>query len=63
MLSLVTWLWYVNPYLLCVFPVVMFITSGKRIRIMILLYCIISIYDLITSLGMKLGLYLRATLR
>jgi len=30
---------------------------------MILLYCTISTYDMITSLCMKLGLYLHATLR
>jgi len=59
-LSLITWLWFLNPYLLYLFPVVMFITSGKRIRIMILLYCTMSIYDMIASLCMKLGLYLQA---
>jgi len=63
LLSLVKWLWYVNPYLLYVFPVVMFITSGKRIKITILLYCVISTYDMVTSLGMRLGLYLYAELR
>jgi len=62
-LSLIKWLWYLNPYLHYVFPVVMFITSGKRIRMMILLYCSISTYDRITSLCMKLGLYLHAALR
>jgi len=45
-----------------VFPAVTFITSGKRIRIMILLYSIISTYDTITSLVTKLGLYLHAAL-
>jgi len=58
LLSLVTWLGYVNPYLLYVFPVVIFITSGKRNRIGILLYSLISTYDMVTSLGMKLGLCL-----
>jgi len=48
-LSLVTWLWYINPYLLYVFPAVLFITSGKRIRNMILLLHIMSIYDMIMS--------------
>jgi len=62
-LSLIKWLWYLNPYLLYVFPVVMFITSGKRIRMTILLYCKISTYDMITSLCMRLGLYLHAELR
>jgi len=61
LLSLVLWLWYINLYLLYVFTMVLFITLGKRTRIMILLYCIISIYD-ITSPGMKLGLYLHAAL-
>ena len=55
-------LWYVDLYLLYVFSVVLFITSGKRIRIMILLYCTMSTYDMITSLCMKLGLYLHAAL-
>jgi len=41
----------------------LFITSGKKIRIMILLYCIISTYDVTTSQGMKLDLYLQAALR
>jgi len=62
-LTLIKWLWYVNPYLVYAFPVVMFLTSGKRIRMMILLYCMISTYDMITSLCMKLGLYLHAALR
>ena len=59
LLSLVTRLWYVNPYLLCVLPMVLFIVPGKKMRIM---YCIISTYDMITSLDMKLGLYLHVTL-
>jgi len=52
-----------NPYLLYLFPVVLFIIAGKRIRIMILLYSTMSTYDMITSLCMKLGLYLHAALR
>jgi len=35
----------------------------KKIRMMILLYCMISTYDMITSLCMKLGLCLHAALR
>jgi len=62
-LFLIRWFWFLNPYLLYLFPVVMFITSGKRIRIMIFLYCTMSTYDMITSLCMKLGLYLHAALR
>jgi len=62
-LSLIRWLWFLNPYLQYVFTAVLFITSGKRIRMMILLYCMISTYDMITSLCMKLGLYLHAALR
>ena len=61
-LTLIKWLWYVNPYLLYVFPAVLFITSGKRTRTTILLYCTISTYD-ITSMGMKLSLYLHAALQ
>jgi len=63
LLCLVTWLWYANPYLQYMFTVVLFITSGKRIRIMILLYCVILIYNMIMSLGMRLGLYLYAALQ
>jgi len=37
--------------------------AGKRIRIMILLYCMITTFDMITSLCMKLGLYLHVALR
>jgi len=29
LLSLATWLWYVNPYLLYVLPEMLFITQGK----------------------------------
>jgi len=61
LLSLVTWLWYVNLYLLYVFTAVLF-TSGKRIKITILLNSIKSTYDMITSLGMTLGLHLHAAL-
>jgi len=62
LLCLVVWLGYVNPYMLYVLPEVMFITSGKRTRIMILLYRVILTYDM-TSLGMRLGLYLYAALQ
>jgi len=62
-LSLIRWLWFLNPYLQYVFNVVLFIITGKRIRMIILLYCMISTYDMITSLCMKLGLYLHAALR
>jgi len=58
LLTLIRWLWYVNQYLLNVFTSVLFITSGKRIRKIILLYCVISIYDIITSLGTRLSRYL-----
>jgi len=61
-LTLIKWLWYLNPYLQYVFTAVLFITSGKRIRMTILLYCMLLTYDLITSLCMKLGLYLHAAL-
>jgi len=61
-LSLIRSLWFLNPYLY-LFPVVLFIITGKRIRVMILLYCMISTYDMITSLCMELGLYLHAALR
>jgi len=54
---LVIWMCYENPYLLCVFPMVLFITSGKMIRISILLYCVMSTYDMITSLAIKLSWY------
>jgi len=62
LLSLVTCLSYINPYLQYVFPVVPFMIAGKRIRMVILLYSVISIYDTITSVDMKLGLYLHAAL-
>jgi len=62
-LNLIKWLWYLHPYLLYLFIAMLFITSGKRTRMMIFLYCMISTYDMITSLCMKLGLYLHAALR
>jgi len=40
--TLIRWLWFLNPYFLYVFPVVLFIIVGKKIRIMILLYCTMS---------------------
>jgi len=40
-LTLIKWLWCKNLYLLYVFVAVLFIISGKRIRMMILLYCTI----------------------
>jgi len=55
LLTLIRWLWYLNPFLQCVFTAMPFTITGKRIRMMILLYCMISTYD-ITSLCMKLGL-------
>jgi len=62
-LTLIKWLWYFNPYLQYVFTAVLFITSGKRIRMTILLCCVVSTYDKTTSLCMKLGLYLHAALQ
>jgi len=59
---LVTWLCYVNPYFLYVFLMVMFIISGKMIRIIFLLYCVISTYDMITSLVINLGWYFYTSL-
>jgi len=61
--TLFRWLWYLNRYLQYVFTAVLFVTSGKKIRMTILLYCMISTYDMVTSLCMKLGLYLPAALR
>jgi len=52
-LTLIRWLWYLNLYLLYVFIAMLFIIVGKRIRIMILLYCTISTSDMITSLCVK----------
>jgi len=62
-LTLIRLLWYFSPYLQYVFTALLFITSVKRIRMTILLYCVISTYDMITSLCMKLGLYLHVALR
>ena len=45
------------------FIAVLFIITGKKIRMINLLYCTISTYDMITSLCMKLVLYLHAALR
>jgi len=61
-LSLIEWLWFLNPYLQYVFNALLFIIVGKKIRMIILLYCMISTYDMITSMCMKLGLYLHAAL-
>jgi len=60
--TLIKWLGYLNRYMQYVFTAVLFITLGKRIRIMILLYCMISNYDMVTSLCMKLGFYLHPAL-
>jgi len=46
-----------------IFLAVLFIITGKRTRTVMLLYSVISIYHMMTPLGMKLGLYLCATLR
>jgi len=46
-----------------VFIAVLFIITRKKIRVTVLLYCMLSTYDMITSLCMKLGLYLHAALR
>ena len=63
LLTLIRWLWFLNPYLQYVFTAVLFIITGKKIRMINLLYCTISTYDMITSLCMKLVLYLHAALR
>jgi len=63
LLTLIRWLWYINSYLQYVFIAMLFINSGKRIGMTILLYCILSTYDMVTSLCMKLDLYLHVALR
>jgi len=62
-LSLIRWLWFLNPYLQHVFNAVLFVIAAKKIRMIILLYCTISTYDMITTMCMKLGMYLHAALR
>jgi len=62
LLTFIRWLWYLNPYLQYIFTAMLFIIAGKKIRMIILLYCTISTYDMITSLCMKLGLYLHVAL-
>jgi len=44
LLSLVKCLWYLNPYLLYVLLMVLFIIAGNRIRTMILRYSVISTF-------------------
>jgi len=63
LLTLIKWLWLLNPYLQYGFTAIMFFITGKRIRMMILLYCMISTYDMITPLCMKFALYLHAALQ
>jgi len=63
LLTLFRWLWFLNTYLQNVFTAMLFIITGKRIRMMILLYCTISTYDIITTLCMQLGLYLHEELQ
>jgi len=63
LLTLIRWLWFLNPYLQYVFTAVLLIIDEKKIRMRILLYCMILTYDMITSLCMKLGLYLHAALQ
>ena len=55
---LVTWLWFVNPCLLYVIPVALFITSGRGVPVLILLYCVIMTYDKISSTVISLSWYL-----
>ena len=63
LLNLIRWLWYFNSYLQYVCTAVLFIIAGKKVRMIILLYCTILTYDTIASLCVKLGLCLHAALR
>jgi len=56
LLTLIRWLWYLNPYLQYVFHAVLFIIAGRKIRMIILLYCTISTYDNITVHEIRLVL-------
>ena len=63
LVHLFTWWCYVSSYMHYVFPAVMFIiTSGRGIRTIILLYWVMSTYDRITSLVMRLSWYLYVAL-
>lgn len=61
-LHLFSGLCYVTLYLLCMFPVVLFITSGAWIKGIILLYFVTLAYDRIKLLAMKLIWYLYSAL-
>ncbi|KAM9590490.1 uncharacterized protein ACIBXB_005749 [Morphnus guianensis] len=58
LIHLFTWWRFVSSYVLYVLPVVTFLTSGRVIGIIILLYWAMSTYEMITSLVMRLSWYL-----
>ncbi|KAM9591469.1 uncharacterized protein ACIBXB_006265 [Morphnus guianensis] len=58
LIHLFTWWRFVSSYVLYVLPVVTFLTSGRVIGIIILLYWAMSTCEMITSLVMRLSWYL-----
>ncbi|KAM9591151.1 uncharacterized protein ACIBXB_006065 isoform 1-T2 [Morphnus guianensis] len=58
LIHLFTWWHFVSSYMLYVLPVVTFLTSGRVIGIIILLYWAMSTCEMITSLVMRLSWYL-----
>lgn len=61
-LCLFSGLCYVRPYLLYVFPVVLFIIPGGWIKVIILLYCVTLAYDIIKLVVVRLIWYLHSAL-
>ena len=62
LLCLFSELCYITPYLLCMFPVVLFIISGGWIKVIIFMYCVTVAYDMIKLLVVRLIWYLYSAL-
>ena len=58
--NLLAWWGWINPYIHCVFPVLVFVLGGKCIKGLVLLYWLLSAYNGLVSLLVGVNWYLFA---
>ena len=58
--NLLAWWGWINPYIPCVFPVLVFVIGGKCVKGLVLLYWLLTAYNGLVSLLVGVNQYLFA---
>ena len=53
--NLLAWWGWINPYIPCVFPVLAFVIGGKCVKGFILLYWLLTAYNVLASLLVRVN--------